>query len=260
VGLPAAACVPQLVQRARILAENPPPGQRGPLPARAHRRSGIIGIVPHAPEPTGPRSRLAPGSLSLDLLWFGITLACAILLRWDTKDLIWGLWVSSLTVGYAWIVASLVAGVMRAQGWARLLAALGAPFALALFTVHFGMFHFVHSVILNAFFPLRPETQNEFLTPVVALDLTLKSYWPMVLASLASRVMDFELKEAKVEKAYTNVVRMHILIFVFVGLHAAGLRQYALYPVLLFYFFPWGAFFRSRRAAREQESAGESGG
>ena len=37
---------------------------------------------------------------------------------------------------------------------------------------------------------------------------------------------------------YGNVIRMHVMIFVFAGLYSAGLQAWAIYPVLLFYFFP----------------------
>jgi hypothetical protein len=41
---------------------------------------------------------------------------------------------------------------------------------------------------------------------------------------------------------------MHLLIFVFAGLNAAGLSRYAVYPVLAFYFFPWRRFMKAYRA------------
>jgi hypothetical protein len=37
-----------------------------------------------------------------------------------------------------------------------------------------------------------------------------------------------------------------LLIFVFAGLHMAGLSQLAIYPVLAVYFFPWGTAFGKR--------------
>ena len=39
-----------------------------------------------------------------------------------------------------------------------------------------------------------------------------------------------------------------LLIFVFAGLHAAKMSQYAVYPVLFAYFFPWGAVIRQARS------------
>ena len=52
------------------------------------------------------RRNSAVGSrdLALDLLAFAGTVACATIFRWEARDVIWGLWISSLTVGYATIV------------------------------------------------------------------------------------------------------------------------------------------------------------
>ena len=82
----------------------------------------------------------------------------------------------------------------------------------------------------------------------------LAAYWPFVLMTFVSRARDFKLGEGRqaLEGAmflpYLNVIRMHILIFVFAGLQAAKLAHYAIFPVLLFYFFPWRVFNRERKA------------
>lgn len=45
---------------------------------------------------------------------------------------------------------------------------------------------------------------------------------------------------------------MHILIFVFAGLQSAGLQTLALYPVLIFYFFPIGSILKAFAARRRK--------
>ena len=94
------------------------------------------------------------------MAWFG---------KWESADLVWSLWLSSLIVGYALIVWNLSATfreftgnalndsspgatAMKLGGGALL--GLGTLFMLAFFTVHFGGFHFVHSVFLANLFPL----------------------------------------------------------------------------------------------------------
>jgi hypothetical protein len=65
--------------------------------------------------------------------------------------------------------------------------------------------------------------------------------------------VDFENKKGMFKKPYANVVRMHLLIFIFAGLHGAGLAELGIYPVLLFYFVPWAELhrlYRSRSAGR----------
>jgi hypothetical protein len=85
-----------------------------------------------------------------DALAFVLGLVIAGLAKWDTGDLIWSLWLSSLVVGYAMIVWAIFS-----RAWGRVGEMLGGVFLLAFFTVHFGMFHFVHSMFLHQFFPLE---------------------------------------------------------------------------------------------------------
>jgi len=139
-----------------------------------------------------------------DALAFGGGLALAWFGGWQTKDLVWSLWLSSLLVGYAMIVwmifspALLIAtGAWRdralvgsqpagtaAAGGSLLL--VGGLFLLAFFTFHFGMFHFVHSAFLNMFFPMapgRPQMPGPGLYAQV-----FAAYWPFVLvAAVAER-------------------------------------------------------------------------
>jgi hypothetical protein len=196
--------------------------------------------------------------LVIDLLAFGVTLLSAILLKWKTKDIVWGLWACSLCVGYAYIVVGITASVYHARDTGRIVIAAGGLFLLAFFTFHFGMFHYVHSVFLNMFFPLL-EGERAFPNIFATLSVALKSYWPIVLATFASRFSDFPFsgvefgdKKNMFAKPYANVVRMHLLIFIFAGLHAAGVADLGIYPVLLFYFVPWGGL---RREFQNRSSA-----
>ncbi|MBD3368708.1 MAG: hypothetical protein GF405_11145 [Candidatus Eisenbacteria bacterium] len=188
----------------------------------------------------------------LDLGAFAGTVVLAVTMRWETRDLVWALWISSLVVGYATIATTIVRGVRKYWHAFSAVAIFGGAGLLAFFTFHFGMFHFVHSVFLDMFFPLYGDPEgfpNFARTAMVAL----AGYWPFVLASLVSRLEDLDRggdgapdgtvpgrgAAMSLSAPYRNVVRMHILIFVFAGLHAAGLSRFALYPVLAAYFFPW---------------------
>jgi hypothetical protein len=169
--------------------------------------------------------------LLLDLAMFCLTLGLAWHEHWSATDLVWGLWISSLVLGYTFILVSIagifaaptvgeavdgkgadsgpvvspgcqslvpagfllafalwatginrfillallltlaalilsIGGAMRRKpGWERFpdptqgaaKAVILLPYALfmlAFFTVHFGGFHFVHSIFLNGFFPI----------------------------------------------------------------------------------------------------------
>ena len=141
-----------------------------------------------------------------DALAFAGGLAVAGLSGWQTTDLIWSLWLASLVVGYATIVWSISArpcssgrtpgrtarccatnrrAAVALAGSAFL---VGALFLLAFFTAHFGLFHFVHSVFLQTFFPIGPEG-GAGLGPSRALYSTVvKHYWTFLpVAFLAER-------------------------------------------------------------------------
>lgn len=105
-----------------------------------------------------------------DALAFAIGLGLAWFLRWETTDLVWSLWLSSLVVGYAMILWTITRGLRefgvnaaaddapgRTTGKMMVGGILltGALFTLAFFTVHFGGFHLGHSVFLSSFFPIH---------------------------------------------------------------------------------------------------------
>jgi len=194
------------------------------------------------------RRNSAVGSrdLALDLLAFAGTVACATIFRWEARDVIWGLWISSLTVGYATIVSNVLRGVRDVLGNYKAVALVGAIGTLAFFTIHFGMFHFVHAVFLNGFFPLV-ESSDGFPHFLGMVAKSTAAFWPLIVASFLSRLPDiFPASPSSPGKdsfaaPYGNVVRMHLLIFVFAGLHMAGLSRLAMLPVLAAYFFPWKA-------------------
>lgn len=218
-----------------------------------------------------------------DLLAFAVSLGMAWQLQWQTKDLVWSLWLSSLLVGYAMIVWTIFSpaihvawkawsdrellqgqpkGPMALGGAAYL---VGGLFLLAFFTVHFGMFHFVHSVFLNGFFPI---TGGPGMLGVGGYLAVLEQYWFFVpLAALAERKA-FRIKEVGAEEPpdtsvkaadivarkarnsgkgfggmmapYKNVIRLHLLIFFFAFAHFSNLDNFAVYAVVYaVYFFPW---------------------
>lgn len=114
---------------------------------------------------------------------FAIGLAIAWFANWKTADLVWSLWLGSLTLGYLTILSFIAAGVYvgvfvvsRPEFPARkrlpvvLAGTAGALFLLGFFSLHFGAFHSGHAAFLAVFFPLdgvKPEIfSNCFLNPV----------------------------------------------------------------------------------------------
>ena len=123
----------------------------------------------------------------------------------------------------------------------------------------------MHGLFLNGFFPItewNPSGESPggvFSGFTLIIGKALAEYWPFVLFSAVSRFGDFRKsfmsdKEPNMFLPYLNVVRMHLLIFVFAGLHAGGLESYAVYPVLIFYFFPAGTILKSLFGKRRRAS------
>ncbi len=188
------------------------------------------------------------------LIYFTFTVAVAYLMDWQATDLIWGLWLSSLLVGGFQITVSIA---KQSKPYFKKNIALGIisliflyPFMGGFFAVHFGLFHLIHAMFLNAIFPL-PEASglgfNEkgpVLSPLLVLGAIkglFITYWPFVLATLASRWKNF-FGESKfgLYAPYVNVVKIHIMLFVFMALKASGFdHKIMLYAILLAFFFPW---------------------
>jgi hypothetical protein len=209
-----------------------------------------------------------------DALAFGLGLAVAWMFNWKTTDLVWSLWLSSLLVGYAMILQGAFAPAMLrfregATGPAAYALANGFA-AMAFFTLHFGLFHFVQAAILMDFLPLgAPDQFNELETMVEAL----RRYWWFVpAAAVAARQafllpamppeppatsvkgVDIEARKARqsygseqMGRPYLNVMRMHLLIFFFAFAHFLDLESFAAYTVAYAaYFFPWRMLHRSQ--------------
>jgi hypothetical protein len=214
-----------------------------------------------------------------DGLAFGGGLALAWWFQWQVRDLVWSLWLSSLLVGYAmivWRIFGPVLAVQRALVGGGPSAApavpiglylLGGLFLLAFFTVHFGMFHFVHSIFLNLFVPISTTPARGFATASLYLHV-LGAYWPFVpVAALAERRAFLRPAPLLVGprtagaatgrkpgdafmEPYRNVIRMHVLIFFFAFAHFAKLENFFVYAIVYAaYFFPWRLLKRPSPAA-----------
>lgn len=190
-----------------------------------------------------------------DLVAFGSGLTLAWWAGWDTTDLVWSLWLASLLVGYSiiiWSVTSPLRSLWRGAanepaplpagiGAGSLVLGAGALFMLAFFTIHFGGFHYVHSVFLNSFFPV---TSNKGPLGLSDFAEILKRYWIWLpVAFLAERRAFFQPSasgKTQLAAPYKNVVRLHLLIFFFAFAHFMKLESFIVYAVVyVVYFFPW---------------------
>jgi hypothetical protein len=196
----------------------------------------------------------------LDVLAFAAWLTLAWGSNWRTTDLVWSLWLSSLLIGYSlifWGIFGPIMGLLvRAHDRRKPLAGqlvtgslslIGGLVMLAFFTIHFGGFHFIHSIFLGRFFPLGPDMNFPSVGAYLAI---FRRYWPYVLfAAVAERhAFRWAVTKQSAEAAqssgiaapYLNVIRMHLLIFFFVFAKIVGLENAWVYIVVYaVYFFPW---------------------
>ena len=197
----------------------------------------------------------------LDALAFAAGLVMAWFFKWQTRALVWSLWLSSLVVGYATIVWTLTRPWRIADGAAvgeSSRGVAGVLLMLVFFTVHFGGFHLGHSVFLNLFFPVDDAlAQDGGLPGLPAYAQVLKQYWVFVPLAFIAERMTFSDRAATLSTVpagpraskpsgealtapYRNVIRMHLLIFFFAAVYFLGAEHFFIYAVVYAaYFFPW---------------------
>ena len=178
------------------------------------------------------------------LLAFVATVVIAWLMRWEAGDLMWGIWASSLTYGYVFALVLVLNNPEEADaGDGRELGRfLGI---MAFFTFIFGSAHYTQGIFLSMVFPITPmEGWDLLLYPFTAIAW----YWGVIATTFCSRWPELKAVTRpssdphRLLLPFKNIARMQVLIFVFMFLAAAGLTRFAVYPVLVFYFFPFPIF------------------
>jgi hypothetical protein len=245
------------------------------------------------PPPRSPRT--IAGDFLPSLFAFSFGLGLAYFFRWETRDLVWSLWLSSLVIGYLTILSVLATGVVIAlrvtthediKPGHRLpvifCGVILGLFFLAFFSFHFCGFHAGHSVFLNHFFPVEglpsfgfgSAFMNPLLLWILVFEHLLKPYglflipaliveWRNVFGTLISAFqacrippagetdgtvlpvdpskMNIDFGQA-IARPYSNVVRMHLLIFFFAACYFLKVDSFVVYAIVsLVYFFPWSA-------------------
>ena len=107
----------------------------------------------------------------LGLFSFLATLMLAVAQQWQVTDLVWSLWISSLMLGYGYLLTGILSRALRGvdglgEPWGKAMHALnlseniswplvvlGALFMVAFFSVHFIMFHFVTFCVFESLLP-----------------------------------------------------------------------------------------------------------
>ncbi len=224
----------------------------------------------------------SPTSLP-DLVAFAIGIGAAWWTGWDTLTLVWSLWLSSLVVGYLSILIGIAGTIGQTRASLRnglpdlpnasaaTLARLAIPlsllygtFLLAFFSLHFGGFHWGHSVFLNMFFPIDgsdPLTRSPMPRSDEYLRVLKTCWWFIPLSLVAERTRLFGIAatedsrtvnphDERMSAPYRNVMRLHLLIFFFAFATFTDIGDIWVYLlVYAVYFFPWQSVRRRKTQA-----------
>jgi hypothetical protein len=161
--------------------------------------------------------------------------------------------------------------------WVRIpVVAFFAVFTTAFFAAHYSLFHFVHGIFLNGFFPITrgevfgttPEQTLAWFGSLVAT--AFAAYWPVAVAAALTRRRRLiqaatpqpgleEKDQLDLLEPYKNVIRMHFFLILLGVLGGMGFQEGALYLVLFLFFFPLGEVVRmlGRNRRGENETSAE---
>jgi hypothetical protein len=208
----------------------------------------------------------------IDFLLFAITVVVAYASHWTASDIVWSMWISSLVLGYSFILSSTAVSVIRPkEPFEPIYCAfrsIGALPMLIFFTFHFGFFHCGHAHIMSDFFPIIPGVSSrgnngsEISNFIAFIKICLIRYWPFVLTSAIYQYENYK-KALNSEPgimtlwAYVNVMKNHVMIFVVAFLNSQKLNSLILLSVLFLYFFPFGALF-PKKDPKESDPSDET--
>lgn len=220
--------------------------------------------------------KFANGTLP-DFLALGLGLALAYGLQWETKDLVWSLWLCSLTIGFLTLFSGMLGAWRKPDRIREGNSSIELPksvligsslFSIVFFSVHFGAFHAGHSVFLQQFFPLNDVPEDgfgkAFMNPLLlwgyAFKYLLPAYGLFLIPALITEREQLRVAYSKAQattkaqglggvmiRPYINVVRMHLLIFFFAFAQGVNADSFVVYAVVYFvYFFPWRLFKKNK--------------
>ena len=233
------------------------------------------------------RSALKPAEIrpltatSLDLLAFIFSLSLAYVLGWSTKDLIWGLWLTSLLSGLSSFLIGFMRPVVRrgAHPVERLIFGAIGILGLSFFALHFGGFHYIYATMLHGLIPLEPQPNRVYLghlswtgtTPFSffqSFTLALTNYW---LFALVNMIHDYrQILEDRIDAEtlgpYRSVLKLHILIMGLGLLWLIGIESFIVFTMVFALFYApswmWRSLFQllSKKYATASPTSSPSAG
>lgn len=187
----------------------------------------------------------------LDWGMFAAGIAATWVMGWSTKDLLWGMWTTSLVSGVVFYSRGILRNKSFTTPVAAVFSGLALVFGLAFFLLHFGAFHYVYALILDLLIPIEPDPGRIYIGNLTwtnvrefsvmrTITVGLVQYWPLVLATVVHQLFSPapNLKsESESFRPYMFVLKMHFLMFALGALYAIGLESFPVYIVVLLFFF-----------------------
>jgi hypothetical protein len=218
--------------------------------------------------------------LIISLFSFIVIFIFARVEHWTAGNMVWSLWITSLITGYCYLIAGIVSHALGSEilsedslvnrlfqgsihsGIKYGLLIIGILFQLVFFTVHFGLFHFVYSIFLSEFFPIMDRSFEKFTDLLFFVSVSLQAYWPVILFTLFVSIRKFQrvLNQTEVnytKRAYINVIKIHLSIFLFAGLSTTGINEWILPLIFVIYFFPFSAVFEFLKNLKQKTALAE---
>ena len=122
--------------------------------------------------------------------------------------------------------------------------------------MHFGLFHAVHSIFLNGFFPLVENRSAAGNLPAILVEnfLACVDAFPAFIAACVAASVPGWLRgdflDAAMTAPYATVMKLHFTIIAIGFADAAGLQAAAMIVFLAVYFLPLRTVFDAVRASR----------
>ncbi|MFH0992607.1 MAG: DUF6498-containing protein [bacterium] len=183
---------------------------------------------------------------------FGGTLALAFFSGWSTRDLIWSLWLSSLTVGFLSAAVKPVCRVFQSDLTAleRVFSIIGVLGAMLMFSIHFGSFHYLYAAMLDLLMPLMDHPGRVYIGKLtwkgispfsfwVTLGIAFSHYWPVAVLNVFRdrRTIMSENEPGKNFGPYRTVLKLHFLVMGLGACYGLGLESFPVYAAVFIALF-----------------------
>lgn len=191
---------------------------------------------------------------------FLLSLGAAYYLHWQTKDLVWSLWISSLLLGYIIFISFAIKALYYTitQMPKNIIKTLiSSAIMLLFFFIHFGGFHLGHAVFLNTFFNIGffesmgsifelslwqiiTNIYHHLITPyayfIVAILIAERAFLQQIFKKPRKNATH-KLDNSMMFYPYKNVIKMHIILIVFGMVFALGIESFIMTAIIYFIYF-----------------------